>query len=235
MEDILGDVLDGMTTLDLATIDLLRRSLGRMHRLLDGIRTGIDEDAVIVEEVGTEDWILRSFDFADGKKTKIGRTLGRALGWGVGASVGVKLAMPDRQVVSLQGDGGFLFGQSESLWAMSRYDVPVITVICNNRSYDEPRNNIFMKGGRSQQQKKDMICYLGNPDVEFADIARAYGVRGERVNNPSELGPAIQRAIATTREGRPYLLDVRVARTGMAADSTWYPQYSAAANRKRKV
>src|SRR5437763_12622996 len=50
MEDILGDVLDGMTTLDLATIDLLRRSLGRMHRLLDGIRTGIDEDAVIEED-----------------------------------------------------------------------------------------------------------------------------------------------------------------------------------------
>src|SRR5205823_13147098 len=50
MEDILGDVLDGMTTLDLATIDLLQRSLGRMHRLLDGIRTGIDEDAVIEED-----------------------------------------------------------------------------------------------------------------------------------------------------------------------------------------
>jgi len=50
MEDILGDVLDGMTTLDLATIDLLHRSLGRMHRLLDGIHSGIDEDAVIEED-----------------------------------------------------------------------------------------------------------------------------------------------------------------------------------------
>ncbi len=50
MEDILGDVLDGIATLDLATIDLLHRSLGRMHRLLDGIRTGIDEDAIIAED-----------------------------------------------------------------------------------------------------------------------------------------------------------------------------------------
>src|SRR5690242_7591198 len=50
MEDILGDVLDGMATLDLSTIDLLQRSLGRMHHLLDGIRTGIDEDAVIAED-----------------------------------------------------------------------------------------------------------------------------------------------------------------------------------------
>jgi thiamine pyrophosphate-dependent acetolactate synthase large subunit-like protein len=204
-------------------------------RLLLTLNEMLDEDAVIVEEVGTEDWVLRSFDFADGKKMKIGRTLGRALGWGVGASVGVKLAMPDRQVVALQGDGGFLFGQSEALWSMSRYDVPVITVVCNNRSYDEPRNNIFMRGGPSQQQKKDMICYLGSPDVEFSDIARAYGIRGERVNDPGELAPAIQRAITTTRDGRPHLLDVRMARTGMAADSTWYPQYSVAATRKRKV
>jgi benzoylformate decarboxylase len=204
-------------------------------RLLLTLNEMLDEDAVIVEEVGTEDWVLRSFDFADGKKMKIGRTLGRALGWGVGASVGVKLALPDRQVVALQGDGGFLFGQSEALWSMSRYDVPIITVVCNNRSYDEPRNNIFMRGGPSQQQKKDMICYLGSPDVEFSDIARAYGIRGERVNNPSELAPAVQRAITTTREGRPYLLDVRVARTGMAADSTWYPHYSVAAVRTRKV
>jgi len=118
---------------------------------------------------------------------------------------------------------------------MSRYDVPVITVVCNNRSYDEPRNNIFMRGGRSQQQNKDMICYLGSPDIEFSDVARAYGIRGERVTQPGELAAAIQRGIATTRDGRPYLLDVHVARTGMAAESTWYPRYSLAGARTRRV
>ena len=204
-------------------------------RLLLTVNEMLDEDAVIVEEVGTEDWVLRSFPFADGKKTKIGRTLGRSHCWGVGASIGVKLALPDRQVVSLQGDGGFLFGQTDSLWAMSRYDVPVITVVCNNRSYDEPRNNILMKGGRSRQEGKDMICYLGSPDVEFTHLAAAYGIRGERVSRPDELKPAMQRAIAETRGGRPYLLDVLVARTGLAADSTWYPRYSVAAARTKKV
>ncbi|PYS37864.1 MAG: hypothetical protein DMF71_17735, partial [Acidobacteria bacterium] len=74
-------------------------------RLLLTLNEMLDEDAIIVEEVGTEDWILRSFPFADGKKTKIGRTLGRSLCWGMGASIGVKLARPDNQVVSLQGDG----------------------------------------------------------------------------------------------------------------------------------
>ena len=50
MEDILGDVLDDLATLDQPTIGLLQRSLGRMHRLLDGIHNGIDEDAVIAED-----------------------------------------------------------------------------------------------------------------------------------------------------------------------------------------
>jgi len=195
----------------------------------------LDEDAIIVEELGTEDWVLRSFPFAEGKKSKIGRTLGRSLCWGVSASIGVKLARPDSQVVSLQGDGGFLFGQSDALWAMSRYDVPIITIICNNRSYDEPRNNIMMRGGRARQANKDMICYLGSPDVEFTHIAGAYGIRGERVATPDQLKPAMKRAIAATREGRPYMLDVLVARTGLGADSTWYPRYSLAAARARKV
>lgn len=204
-------------------------------RLLMTVNEMLDEDAIIVEELGTEDWVLRSFPFADDKKTKIGRTLGRSLCWGVGASIGVKLARPDQQVVTLQGDGGFLFGQSDALWSMSRYDVPVITIVCNNRSYDEPRNNILMKGGRSREAGKDMICYLGSPDVEFTKLASAYGIRGERVTNPGELKPAIERAIAETRAGRPYLLDVTVARTGLAADSNWYPRYSVAASRTRKV
>ena len=50
MEDILGDVLDDLATLDQSTIGLLQRSLGRMHKLLDGIHNGIDEDAVIIED-----------------------------------------------------------------------------------------------------------------------------------------------------------------------------------------
>ena len=204
-------------------------------RLLLSVNEMLDEDAVVVEEVGTEEWVMRSFPFADGRKMKVGRTLGRSLCWGVGASIGVKLALPDRQVVSLQGDGGFLFGQSDALWSMSRYDVPVITVVCNNRSYDEPRNNILMKGGRSRQESRDMICYLGDPDVEFTHLASAYGVRGERVSTPAELKPALRRAVETTRAGRPYLLDVLVARTGLAADSTWHPRYSVAAARARKV
>lgn len=204
-------------------------------RLLMSLNQAADEDAIIVTEVGTEDWVLRSFPFADDKKTRIGRTIGRALGWGVGASIGVQLAHPNRQVISLQGDGGFLFAQSDALWSMSRYDVPVITVIFNNYSYDETRNNMFSEGGRLAQEGKDMISYLGSPNVDFTLIAKAYGIDGEKVRGPQQLDAAIQRAMRVARGGRPFLLDVEIARTGWAAQSTWFPAFSVAKTRTSRV
>ena len=63
------------------------------QRLMFELNDMLDEDAVIVEEVGTEAKILNFFPFDDDKKMKIGRTEGRSLGWGAGASAGVKLAL----------------------------------------------------------------------------------------------------------------------------------------------
>src|SRR5439155_15913724 len=91
--------------------------------------------------------------------------------------IGVKLARPDNQVVCLQGDGGFLFGQSEALWTMSRYDVPIIVVIFNNRCYNETRARMYAQGGRQSELRKDMLSYLGDPNVDFVSIAGAYNIK----------------------------------------------------------
>jgi thiamine pyrophosphate-dependent acetolactate synthase large subunit-like protein len=80
-----------------------------------------------------------------------------------------------------------------------------------------------------------MTCYLGNPDVDFAKLAMAFGVKGETVTVPAELKPAITRAIESTRDGRPYLIDAVVARSGAGAESVWYSRYSVAAGRTKKV
>lgn len=199
------------------------------------INAALDRDAYVVEEFGTEGpKALPWFPFAGGEKTKIGRTTGYALGWGVGASIGVKLARPDNQVVCLQGDGGFLFGQSEALWTMSRYDVPVIVLIFNNRSYNETRSRMFASGGRQAELKKDMLSYLGNPDVDFVGIANAYNIKGEQVQNREQIKAAMSRAVKATREGRPYLIDALVER-GESGTAGWYPAYSVAKSRTRQV
>lgn len=205
------------------------------QRLMYELNQQLDADAVVVEELGTEQKTLGYFPFADDAKMKIGRTEGRALGWGVGASAGVKLALPDRQVVSLQGDGGFLFGQTDSLWTMSRYDIPVMTVVTNNRSYEETRWQIFNRGGRAGQAGRDYVSYLGDPDVNFTNLAAAYNIPGAVVSNSEELAPAIRQGLRTLREGRPFLLDVHTRTLGAGAELTWYPDFSLADQRARKV
>jgi len=205
------------------------------QRLMYELNQQLDSDAVIVEELGTEQKTLGFFPFADDAKMKIGRTEGRALGWGVGASAGVKLALPDRQVISLQGDGGFLFGQTDSLWTMSRYDIPVMTVVTNNRSYEETRWQIFNRAGRAGQANRDYVSYLGDPDVDFTKLAAAYDIPGAVVSNSEQLRPAIRQGLRTLREGRPFMLDVRTRTLGAGAELSWYPDFSLASQRNRNV
>jgi len=91
------------------------------------------------------------------------------------------------------------------------------------------------KMGKAGETGKDMACYLGNPDVDFAKIASGFGIQGEMVTNPGDIKPALDRAMKSTRDGRPYLLDVIVERSGIGAESTWYPRYSVSEQRKRPV
>ncbi len=216
-------------------VALARRASGSpvpWQRLVVELNELLDKDAIIVEEVGTEGKVLNFFDFADEGKMKIGRTAGRALGWGTGAAAGVQLAMPQRQVVNLQGDGGFLFGQSDSLWTMSRYDLPVLNVVFNNHCYEEPRWNIMGAGGASGKANRDYICYLGDPEVDFTHLAAAFNIEGAVVRNSDDVRPAVQRAIKTMRGGRPFLLDVHMPTTGTGAQLNWYPKFKLRAGAK---
>lgn len=196
----------------------------------------LEQDAVIVPELGSANpTALNQFVFAKGHKTRIGRTTGSGLGWGIGAALGVKLGTPDRQVVSLQGDGGILYGQLETLWSAARYEIPIMIVIFNNRSYNETRNRIMGSGGKQGQRKQDMTSYLGDPDIDFAAIARSFQVNAEKVVQPGQLRPALERGARSLREGKACLIDVLVGRTGWAAESNWYPKYSVAASRNKRV
>jgi thiamine pyrophosphate-dependent acetolactate synthase large subunit-like protein len=128
-----------------------------------------------------------------------------------------------------------LFGQTEALWPMRRHEAPIITVIFNNRSYNETRNRMWGTGKTQRDKKMDTISHLGNPDVNFAKIAEAYEIKGEVVADPNDIGPALKRAIQATRAGRPYLLDVLVAQAGQGANLNWYPKISIAEMRTKKV
>ena len=108
-------------------------------------------------------------------------------------------------------------------------------MIYNNFSYNLTRAFTWLGGGPQYEAKKDLLNYLGDPDVDFTHLARAYNVDSEAVIAPEDLRPAIQRAMRATADGKPYLLDVRTERWGRGGELTWHPDTSIAKMRTRKV
>ena len=202
----------------------------------------LEDDAIVVAELDYRTpfyWL----NFDRGKKWLVGQTTGFALGWGLGAAMGVKVAQPDREVVCLVGDGALLFGQIEALWTAARYDIPVLIVVFNNRSYDNERNRIqdrspLMRNKETREQWRDITCYLGDPVVNFAGLAASFDIQAATVTTPGELQKALKRAKSVLREGRPFLIDaviMQLDRRGEPTQQTWYPEISIAAERQRRV
>ena len=77
--------------------------------------------------------------------------------------------------------------------------------------------------------------YLGDPEIDFVGLAQSQGVEGALVENSADLRPALRRGISATRAGSPFLVDVRVRRTGGGADSTWHQAFNLAEKRTRRV
>ncbi len=205
-----------------------------MERLGLELENNLDRDTCYVADVDSGKTMDPLMAFGGDDKQYFG-TGPNVLGWGMAAGFGVKLARPDVPVVSVVGDGSFLFSGPQPLWSMARYKAPVTVIVLNNHSYNNERNRIWNGAGRQFEAARDMTCYNGSPDVDFAKAAGAFGVEGETVKEPAALGGAFSRAKAAMVEGRPYLLDIHIKREGLGAVSDWYPPYSIADLRTRKV
>ncbi|MDQ3506907.1 MAG: benzoylformate decarboxylase [Actinomycetota bacterium] len=124
------------------------------------------------------------------------------LGFCMPAAVGAKLALPERPVVCVIGDGSSMYS-IQSLWTAARYRLPVAFIVINNSGYSilkSFRNLLGMEG----------VPGLDVPDADLVKIANGFGVEGERVEEPDDLRAAIKRALSSER---PYLLDIMVDTT----------------------
>jgi thiamine pyrophosphate-dependent acetolactate synthase large subunit-like protein len=200
-------------------------------RLTTELNDLLDDDAIVCSEslYDVSPW----FDLGHGKKMAIGPQPGEVLGWATGIALGAKLAQPNRQVVAVSGDGAFMF--QNALWSLARYDAPVMVVVYNNRAYNMNRAFTWIRGGAQAEMKKDLLTYLGDPDMDFALYAQAHGVNAETVISPSDIRPAIKRGIKSMKDGKPYLLNVQAERWGGVGDETWHPEISIAGMRNKKV
>jgi len=198
------------------------------------LEAALDKNTCFVGDIDSGRTMETAMSFGGADKEYFG-TGPNVLGWGMAAGFGVKLARPDQPVVAVVGDGSFLFSGPQPLWTQARYKAPVMNIVLNNKSYNNERNRIWHFGGRQFKSGRDMTCYLGSPDVDYAKAAVAFGVEAENVKEPAQLKPAIDRAKRAIAEGRPYLLDIDTYRDGIGAASTWHPPYSVAEQRIRKV
>jgi benzoylformate decarboxylase len=212
------------------------RSTLNMARLAMELENVLEKDTCIVENFDSgNEALCQALMNVGGEHKRWFTQTAVVLGWGVSAAFGVKLARPDSPVVAIVGDGEFMFRGPQPLWSYARYHAPVTVIVDNNRGYENERHRLWLNGGRQFETGRDMICYNGDPEIDFAKLASALGVEGETVLEPASLRPALERAKRANADGRPYLLDVHTERGGIGGESTWHPPYSIAARRTRRV
>lgn len=132
-----------------------------------------------------------------------------ALGQGLGHAMGVKLALPERAVVLLVGDGAFLYNPlTQSLGCAAQARLPIIVVVFNNRGYRAMRENQL--GYYPDGIGKQTGTYLGEPigGPDYSALGAPFGGWGRTVEEPGELVPALEQAQRATLEGRTAILNV---------------------------
>jgi benzoylformate decarboxylase len=201
-------------------------------RLMGELDRVMDDNAYIISELITSDSYPRKFLTFDHTRPYAQRrrefyATSGVLGWGVGAAIGVKIGNPDKEVWCLTGDGCFNFG-SQALWSAARYEAPIGVVVFNNGEYQANRMNQNTYRGRIYQTGKYIGVNLRHPAIQYVKMAEAYGIEAELVAEPDKLTAALQRCARAIRDGRPYLLDVKIARYFEGSDSDWYDYFSVA-------
>jgi acetolactate synthase I/II/III large subunit len=193
----------------------------------------IDPNAIVVSENLTAKYDAFPFGFRENEQMWLGNS-GASLGWGIGAATGAKLGAPDRQVICSIGDGSVMYSAS-GFWTQVRYGIPVLTVVWNNHNYQTVRHAYDNYNGKMHKSGHYAGMYLGDPNIDFVKLAESQGVKGERVTAGTDLEAALKRGISATRDGKPYLVEVVIARYGGGADSTWYEKFNLAEKRKQRV
>ncbi len=173
-----------------------------------------DEDWVLTANT-LKEWVHKIWNF-----DKPYRHVGRELGTGtqIGMSIGVALSHKGtgKLVIDLQPDGDLMFDLG-ALWTPIKYDIPMLIVMYNNRAYyNDWAHQIHMAHQRGTDPQRAYIGMdLEAPPPDFAHIAKGMGWYAEGpIEDPAEIAPALKRAIAQVKAGKPALVDAIVWRRG---------------------
>jgi thiamine pyrophosphate-dependent acetolactate synthase large subunit-like protein len=171
-----------------------------------------DEDWSLVSNVTMVNrWPLRLWSF-DKYYQFIGGSGGYGIGYGAPAAIGAALAnrKHGRLSVNIQNDGDLMYAPGV-LWTAAHHRIPLLSVMHNNRAYHQEVMQVQIMANRHSRgvDRANIGTALSDPAIDYTKIAQGMGVYAEGpVNDPKELGPAIQRAIAVVKRGEPALIDV---------------------------
>ncbi|MGH7089980.1 MAG: thiamine pyrophosphate-dependent enzyme [Stellaceae bacterium] len=152
---------------------------------LDAIRAVLPRDGFLVEEICQVGFAARFAYPVWEPRTYVSCGYQDTLGFGFMSALGVKAAAPAKPVVSINGDGGFLFGVQELATAV-QHRLGVVAIVFNNRGFGNVLRDQRARG-------HELGAALVNPD--FITLARSFGADAHRVASPEELRPALARAL----------------------------------------
>jgi benzoylformate decarboxylase len=176
-------------------------------RMMFELAHAIPENAIVVDDAISSRGALRHYFHAT-RRGDIRGVRGQSIGGGIGATMGTQCAHPERPVFGIIGDGSAMM-TIQGLWTAANDHIPCIFVICNNGMYRVLKVNfdVYQRDilNEAEPAGRDLPYADFPTPFDIAAIARSMGIHGERIIDPGEIKPAVERAIAS---GKPALLDV---------------------------
>lgn len=168
------------------------------------------EDAVIIDDSVSNSGLLQDYIETTMPGTFYGLN-GSNMGWGLPAALGASLALKDRPVIAITGDGSFIFSNPVAgLWVAKGYGIPFLLIVLNNRGYAAVKQSLLTS--YPQGWSKSTGSFIGvdfETPPEYKAIAEACGCRGYSVEDPESLEGILDEAY---RRGRvePVIIDVKL-------------------------
>ncbi|MFC0385184.1 thiamine pyrophosphate-binding protein [Muricoccus vinaceus] len=165
----------------------------RVPRLIDEVQAAFGDDAILVDHstTGTA-YMLDLCRLGDPSRYFGISARASAQGWGLPAAIGIQLAVPDRRVVVVVGDGGFMF-TGNSLHAAALWKAPVVVIVLRNGGWHDVAQGARANRGWTEAELSS-FGWLADPPVDYVGFARSLGVAGLRVERVEDLAPALQAA-----------------------------------------
>jgi len=189
----------------------LREALAAMdtqepnHGILASLRAGTPEDAIVIAGMTQIGYYSRPFWPVYRPRTYLTSSYSGNLGFEVPTALGAKVARPERTVVCITGDGGFMYN-SQELSTAAREKINAVIVLFNDNAYGNVSRDLDESWGGTHGAE------VTNPD--FMKLADAYGVVGMRAAKPTDVGDLVRKAVGMDR---PVLIEVPVGRMARPA------------------